>query len=48
MNIHDKLAPYKEQRNFNSRSFDNALLRAGAIIIAGYLLGTLIAWIISR
>ncbi len=32
----------------DNKIFNRALFRAGAIVIAGYLFGTLIAWLISR
>ena len=46
MNIRDKLAQHP--LHVKKDNFDRALFRAGAIIIAGYLIGTLVAWLIAR
>ena len=48
MNIREKIQERENQLMKERKSFDRALLRAGLIIIAGYLFGTLIAWIILR
>ena len=46
MTIRDKiqLRPYSSDENY----LDRALIRAGLIILAGYLVGTFIAWLIVR
>ena len=45
MTIQEKI---KQNAHPDDSSFDRALFRAGGIIIAGYLIGTFIAWLISR
>lgn len=46
MTIRERIAQHPHHDD--SGSFDRALIRAGLIIIAGYLAGTLIAWLIVR
>ncbi|MBR0315327.1 MAG: hypothetical protein IJQ99_00465 [Synergistaceae bacterium] len=48
MTIHEKLEPYRINEQKNIKNFYKALIRAGAIIITGYLFATLIAWIIVK
>ena len=45
MKLHERL---QERRGYDDHTFDRALVRAGLIIIAGYLVGTLVAWLIVR
>ena len=47
MTIKEKIQQ-RELAQQDNRNFNRALFRAGGIIIAGYLIGTLIAWLIVR
>ncbi len=47
MTIQEKIQAREIQRKHDN-SLDRALFRAGGIIIAGYLIGTLIGWLIVR
>ena len=47
--IRDRINLREIQNNENdNKIFHRALFRAGAIVVAGYLFGTFIAWLISR
>ena len=48
MTIREKIQERESQRMKDSKDFNRSLFRAGLIIIAGYLFGTLIAWFILR
>ena len=45
MNIREKI---QQHTHYDDSSIDRALFKAGGIILAGYLIGTIIAWLISR
>ncbi len=47
MTIQEKIQQ-RELAQRDNQNFNRALIRAGGIIIAGYLIGTLIAWLIVR
>ena len=47
--IKERINLREVQNNENdNKIFYRALFRAGAIVVAGYLFGTFIAWLISR
>ncbi len=48
MTIHERLEPYRVNEEKNVNSFHRALIKAGAIIVIGYLFATLVAWIIVK
>ena len=48
MTIHEKIDPYRINEQKDVTTFYRALIKAGAIIISGYLFATLIAWIILK
>ena len=48
MNIREKIAQLKSYEQHDTKQFDRALIRAGVIIIAGYLFATALAWFIVR
>ena len=48
MTLSEKLKPYRINEQKNIDNFYRALVKAGAIVIAGYLFATLIAWIIIK
>ena len=48
MTIHERLEPYRVNEQKGITDFHKALIKAGVIIVAGYLFATLIAWIIVK
>lgn len=48
MTIHERLEPYRVNEEKSVNSFYRALIKAGAIIVIGYLFATLVAWIIVK
>ena len=48
MNIREKIEQHKSYEQHDTKQFNRALVRAGFIIIAGYLIATALAWFIVR
>ena len=49
MTVREKIqARQAERERFDDSRFNRALVRAGFTILAGYLFGTLIGWLITR
>ena len=48
MNIREKMEQHKSYEAHDAKQFNRALIRAGFIIIAGYLFATALAWFIVR